>query len=107
MLVKFNDPKEFLEELAKDAQLIKRSIVRVTQQTTQSNQVPVIAHLSVVATAEVEGDIVRLDRYCGQLWNIGKDEKVLGLAKEMVNQIIKGCEALGLEVRAGVLEPGP
>jgi hypothetical protein len=105
MIVKFNDPKEFLEELAKDAQLIKRSIVRVTQQTTQSNQVPVIAHLSVVATAEVAGDIVRLDRYCGQLWNMGKDEKVLGLAKELVDRLIKGCEALSLEVRAGVIEP--
>jgi hypothetical protein len=38
---------------------------------------------------------------------VGKDEKVLDLAKEVVDQMIKGCEALGLEVRAGVLKPGP
>src|SRR5881628_1875752 len=73
-VVKFNTPGEFLAELKQDCQQIDRGIVRVTNLYRGSTVSPSLHHLSVVATARVGRDLVRLDYYCGDLWQIGEQD---------------------------------
>lgn len=107
-MVRFSDPKEFLEELAKDRDHVERRIVRLTNLYRPSQRVPSVQHLSVVATARVGREVVRLEVYCGDFWYLDKekDQKVLDKAKALHTTIEEGCARLGLEVRAGVLEDG-
>jgi hypothetical protein len=111
-MVRFSDPREFLEELAKDREHIERRIVRLTNFYRPSQRVPSIQHLSVVATARVGRDIIRLEVYCGDLWHLdlsactaqaGRDQPVLDRAKAIHTTIEEGCARLGLEVRAGMI----
>ena len=104
MLVKFNDPREFIEELKKDAGLVSRGIVRITQQVTCSGKMP-IKYLSVVGTTQVINTVVRLDRYCGEIWNIPHvDQKTCAKAEELIVNLKTELESAGLEVRAGIIE---
>ena len=101
--VKFSVPEEFLEELGKE--LVDRGLVRITHLSRPTKISPNIHHLSIVATAKVAGDILRLERYCGDIWNIGsQDVKVKDEAEAIKRKILEGCAALHLEVRGGVLE---
>jgi hypothetical protein len=105
-MVKFNSAQEFLKELEKDKDKVERRIVRLVYQWTPSKLSPNIQHLSVVATARVEGEVYRLDRYCGDVWQIdGQDEPVKKKAEETSKVLGEGCAALGLEVRSGCFEP--
>ena len=108
-VVKFNNPGEFLAELKQDCQQIARGIVRVTSLYRGSTVSPSLHHLSVVATARVGRDLVRLDYYCGDLWQIGDqdsphDQHVMERGQRISRALQDGCSQLGLEVRAGVLE---
>ena len=104
-IVKFNAPEEFLAELTKDVALVDRQIVRATNLYRQSTYSPGVQHLSVVATARVGSDIVRLDLYCGDLWHIERqDTPVTAKAERMRRALAEGCARLGLEVRAGMLD---
>ena len=105
--VKFTDAAEFTAELGKDWGLVERAIVRLTTVTRPAREVdiPELRHVSVVATALVDGRIVRLDRYCGQLWGVPEgDKQVLELAGQVQRLIEEFCVEAGLEVRAGVYE---
>ena len=103
--VKFNDADEFLEELGKNLGKVEQNIVRLTFSFTPSKLTPNIRHLQVLATAQVGRDILRLEHYCGQVWEIGtQDTPVQEEAGRVHKQLEEGCERLGLEVRAGVLE---
>ena len=68
--VKFNDPEDFLAELAKDKEKVDRGIVRLVYSFTPTKVSPNIQHLSVVATALVGTQVYRLETYCGDLWRI-------------------------------------
>jgi len=104
-VVKFNSAPEFLKELEKDKDKVERKIVRLVYVWTPTKFSPNIQHLSVVATARVEGLVYRLDRYCGDVWGIEhQDESVQKKAEETSKQIEEGCLALGLEVRGGLFE---
>lgn len=103
-MVRFNDANEFLKELAKDRDHVERRIVRLTNLYRPSQRVPSIQHLSVVATTRVGRELVRLETYCGDLWNLGRDQSVLDKAKVLHQTIEDGCASLGLEVRSGVLD---
>lgn len=105
---KFSDVTEFLEELGKDRELVARRIVRVTGMTRGVKDSPNIRHLFVVATAlvtdELSETIIQLDAYCGQVWGIeSQDAPVFAQTKKVQQQIQDGCQALGLEVRDGLL----
>jgi hypothetical protein len=107
--VKFNYPGEFLAELKQDCQQVDRGIVRVTTLYRGSTGSPGMRHLSVVATARVGRDLVRLDCYCGDLWQIGDqdsphDQQVMERIQRLSSTLQDGCSQLGLEVRAGLLE---
>ena len=103
-IVQFNNTEEFLAELAADLDKLDRHLVRVTNLYQQSTQMPVIQYVSVVATARVATDIIRLDVYCGELWNVDTQHNAPVLTKvEAVQQHLRAsCAQLGVAVRAGL-----
>lgn len=105
MTVTFNEPEEFLEELERDAEHVYRRIVRVTRRWTASKVHPGIHHLELVATAVVKDQVVQLRRYVGDIWRMkGQDQPVLNAADQKQREIEARCQAMGLEVRAGMME---
>lgn len=101
--VKFNDVDEFCEELARDGP--DRDIVRLTYLFKTSRLSPNIRHVLVVATCTVQGQIVRLERYVGDVWGLSAtDEEVMEKALQTKNRLHERCKKLNLNVRAGVLE---
>ena len=103
-IVQFNNTEEFLAELAADLDKLDRHLVRVTNLYQQSLQMPVIQYVSVVVTARVATDIIRLDVSCGELWNVDTQHNTPVLKKvEAVQQHPRAsCAQLGVAVRAGV-----
>lgn len=103
-VVQFNNEQEFLAELTADLEKLDRQLVRVTNLYQQSKQMPIIQYVSVVATARVATDILRLDVYCGEVWNVDTQHNAPVLKKvEAVQQRLRAsCEQLGIEVRAGL-----
>ena len=103
-MIKFNSPSEFIEELQKDKELVERGIVRLTNLARDTQALP-IRHLSVVATYKVKGEIVRLEKFCGQLWgHEPEDSQAYGRAQGAHDTIKSACRAFGLEIRSGVYE---
>jgi hypothetical protein len=105
---KFSDPDDFLAELKLDSKRIEGRIVRVTPVTIPDSQGP-MQHVTVEATAIIEARsedrpdrLVRLVTYCGELWNIDKQDEPV---RERVGRIMRKVQAvgeeLGLEVRGG------
>lgn len=108
-LVKFNDPDEFIEELKKERGNIRLNIVRLTNRWTPIPNVAPIRALSVIATAQVTHgithDIIRLEKYCGNIWDIGEEDKdTYDRAKQIHDKVEKACQELEIEVRAGIVE---
>jgi hypothetical protein len=105
-LVQFNTISEFLIELTTDLAHVDRKLVRVTNLYRQSSQVPSMQYVSVVATARVATDVIQLDVYCGEVWNVDTqhNEPVLKKAEALCQRIREACTQLGLEVRAGLLK---
>lgn len=103
--VRFSYPDDLLEELEKDKEKVDRGIVRLVYSFKPSKVSPNITHMSIVATAQVEGQVYRLEHYCGDLWHIeGQDQPVHDKGKKATEQLEEGCKALGLEVRGGSIE---
>lgn len=103
--VKFTSVLEFLEELEKEKGNIRLKIVRLTNLFSPIPNLAPIKSLTVVATAKVKEDIVHLNRYCGQIWDIDKtDSETYKRAEAVHKQIEEVAKRLGLEVRAGVWE---
>jgi hypothetical protein len=103
-LVQFNTVEEFLAELAANLDTLDRHLVRVTNLYQQSTQMPVIQYVSVVATARVATDIIRLDVYCGELWNVDTQHNapVLTKVEAVQHHLRASCTQLSIEVRAGL-----
>lgn len=72
--VKFNDIEEFCAEMEKDASDIERRIVRTTTMTRTSSLSPNIRHIIALATYSVDGQVIRLESYCGDLWGVNQDQ---------------------------------
>jgi hypothetical protein len=103
-IVQFNTVHEFLAELTADLAQVDRKLVRVTNLYRQSTQMPIIQYVSVVATARVATDIIRLDMYCGEVWNVDTqhNERVLKKVEVLQQSIRESCMQLGIDVRAGL-----
>jgi len=115
MIVKFNQVEEFCDELRKEKDNIERRIVRLTNLYIPSKLSANIRHAKVLATflvgafpgavPPVQPQIVRLERYCGDIWEPGgTDKRALEKAEEVSKKIEAVCQELGLEVRLGVIE---
>lgn len=107
-IVKFNSVDEFCDELQKDAAKVDRNIVRSTNLFTIHSALPNVRHVKVLAHYSVQGQIVRLEHYCGDVWGMREDQdnEVLGRAGKAQMAVKAACELLGLELRAGSLEEG-
>ena len=113
--IKFHDPKEFAEELRLEfathhlpgpAHALR--LTRVIQITRASP----VCSLSVVATIKAlhTEDIIRLDAYCGQfLPNADELDQMTShakaIARDAEDTVVAACNDLGIEIRAGVIEP--
>ncbi len=110
--VKFNLVDEFCDELKKDfgphlehAYEVNRRIVRVTGLTRPSSMSPNIRHHYVSASYSIQGQVIRLEQNCGELWGISTTDKpVLDKEKEITDKLTQTIKELGLEQRAGILE---
>lgn len=109
-IVKFNSVDEFCEELEKDAVAVEvdRNIVRLTNLFTLHSALPNVRHVKVLANYSVQGQIVRLEHYCGDLWGmkVEQDNEVLERAGNAQMTVKAACDRLFLELRAGSLEEG-
>ena len=106
MLVKFNNAEEFTEELERES--LAKPVVRLTYLRKANEKIAPLTTLFVVGTAKAaDGDIIRLEHYCGALWGIGQeDEKTQRHAEDVYRFIENHCRDLHLEVRAGIFEEG-
>lgn len=106
MKVLFNRVNEFCMELKKDSPKIDRSIVRATVRYKISTISPNIQHVFAMATYSVEGQVVELDHYCGDIWGINDtaDQKVLDIAKAHLLKVEDTVKTFGCEIRSGHLE---
>lgn len=105
MLIKFNDTGEFLEELKKEFSWDHggKPILRLTGER-KSGQVA--THLSAVATIKNgEGDVLRLDKFVGDLWGIGQDDDVIKQYEAVRTMVEAAAKDIKIEVRAGVFVP--
>lgn len=103
--VKFNDPNEFVEEIARDASKVEGKILRVTTSQRRGGGLPLVG-LAVIATAVVRGHVVRLDRFCGEYMMPGSPEaeKVRTECNRIADGIRAKAGEMGLECRPGVFE---
>jgi hypothetical protein len=100
--VAFNDPEEFLQELREDCHLVDRRILRVTVRRRYGE--PFVT-VSVLATAAIEGTVVKLDHRVGE--SFMGEERTNGVAKKtqmLLDQLSEAGKSLGLEIRAGTYE---
>jgi hypothetical protein len=106
--VVFNQVEEFIAELEKDAEKVERGIVRLTKIFEGTKISPNIHHVSVFATYTVEGQLITLKRYCGDIWELGqgRDTEVIAKADGYLTTIEEACKRLNLEVRAGAIQDG-
>jgi len=106
MKVKFTEPEEFCEELERDKQDIDRGIVRCTIRYEPTKISPSIRHVIAIASYPVKGQIVKLERHCGEIWGLRpeEDQKAVDRAREHLKRVEETCRRLNLEVRAGSLE---
>ena len=104
-VVRFTDVGEFIAELARDAELIERRIVRLTQEA-RAVEGGALHYLLVHAGAVIEGQLVCLTAYAGQQWGEGMQEtkRAYERADELTNRIRTACEAAGLETRPGAFQ---
>ena len=106
MKVKFNSPEEFCHEMEKDKAKIDREIVRTTSKYVVSKMSPHIHHVFALATYSVNGQIVEMEKYCGDTWGVNKDSdrEVLDKSTETLAAIEETAGHCGCEVRSGILE---
>jgi hypothetical protein len=102
MIVCYNDPDEYLDELRRDLDGVERKILRLTVRRRYGNP---FVHVSVVATALVAGRVVQLEQTIGEAF--AGDERAGGLGEKTrtaLDKISAAAVQLGLEVRAGILK---
>lgn len=120
-VVKFSSPSEWLEEIKRDGAYVQRGLVRLTQRA-QSDRLGLTETVTIVGTAVVMvpdgvrlpgvvSVLLRLDRFVGQREREpvrpgGPTAKTDTQAQGLVASLDKELTALGLEVRAGVIERG-
>jgi len=102
MTVKFNATEEYLEELTKN---IDRMPVKILRITKRARLVPGAERMFITATHRLEDEIIRLDRYIGELVGIkAEDAPTYRKADAVMNALEQKAKDLGLEVRAGMYE---
>lgn len=109
--VKFTSVEEFIDELNKEFEesakgsIRELNILRLTNLFSPIPNLGPIRSLTVVATIKVRDDIIRLNRYCGQIWDMkDTDKETYERAEAVHKQIEEAAKKLGIEIRAGIYE---
>jgi hypothetical protein len=100
---RFSEPDEWAAEIIRDRDLVERQIARVTK-TARPVMDGAATRAHVVASAIVEGRIVMLETYVGDLWGAAADEEVQQRASRIVGELENELHAAGLDVRGGIWE---
>ncbi len=103
LVARFTDPREFIEDLARDIDLVERKNVRVSKIARPARQ-GAVTRVIVTAGAIVADRPVILQTLIGDLWGSPEDAKVQAAATAAVDEFEQALQAIGLEVRAGMLE---
>lgn len=100
---RFTEPDEFVEDLAHDIALVERGIVRLSK-VGRPVMNGTITRVGVHAGAIVADRPVLLEVTIGDLWGMNADADVQTAATDLVRDLGARLVALGLEVRAGMIE---
>ena len=103
LVARFTDPREFVEELARDVDIVERKIVRVSKVARPAME-GTVTRVSVNAGAIVADRPVILETLIGDLWGFADDAKVQAAATAAVDELEHALQAIGLQVRAGMWE---
>ena len=103
LVARFTDPREFVQDLTRDVDLVERGIVRVSKVARPAMQ-GAVTRVSVNAGAIVANRPVILETLIGDLWGSRDDAKVQAAATAAVDELEHALQAIGLQVRAGMLE---
>ena len=109
MKVRFSRVEEFVEELklAAEGGHVTESIVRVTCSYQPAQDAPHISSVTVIARFLVKGKLVELQRACGLLFDLPRDQesaKTRERAHEAMIKVRTAAEESGLSVRKEVFE---
>jgi len=104
VIIKFNAADEFVEELKKEP--LAKPVVRLTYLRKANDKIAPLNSLFIVATAKAaDGDLIKLEHYCGALWGVGpEDDKTQHHGEDVHRYIENHCADLHLEVRSGIYE---
>jgi hypothetical protein len=103
LVARFTDPREFVQDLARDVDLVERRIVRLSKVARPAMQ-GTATRVSVNAGAIVADRPVILETLIGDLWGSPEDAKVQAAATAAIDELEQALQAIGLHVRAGMLE---
>jgi len=102
MTVMFHAPDEFLEELLRDRTRIDRQILRITVRHRYGEPFTTV---SVIASAIVEGSIVKLQQRIGENFMAEPTSEALNRkVQAALDHLIAAAKTLELDVRTGVYE---
>lgn len=102
MTVKFNATEEYIEEMSNNVNQMPVKILRITK---RARLIPNAERLFITATHRRNDEIIRLDRYVGELVGVKADDApTYRKAEAIMNALEKIARELGLEVRAGMYE---
>jgi hypothetical protein len=110
VIVRFNDQKDFVEELEKEwAPCHKKfsdqaPIIRITGLLKNVSPFPIRNLYCCATVLNSRGQVIKLEAYCGDIWNGPTDEKTRSKYNELRAELVSAAERLGLEVRGGVFE---
>ena len=108
MKVRFSVVEEFLDELRLEQHEVEDEIVRQTCQYEQSQQVPFLFYLSVVAGFVVRGKLIELKQACGDILQCPPEtagnQKARAKAERITQQIENAVEGMNLALRRSVFE---
>lgn len=108
--VRFSNEEEWLQELARDVELVNRRIVRICAHSTQAEGAlgGALTRVSLVAGYEVGGQVVRLERYCGSFMgpaDLPTPGDGADVYERLRAKLTADVQALGLDVRGGAFQP--
>jgi len=110
--VSVSSENELIEELRRDYADApikvsgKRPIIRISGLMRPiPNAVAIRRYYFVATMKDPRGDILRLERYCGDVWDIEEQDKLTyDKLDKLRKNIEEACEKLFIEVRGGVIE---
>lgn len=100
-MVKFNSVDEYKQEIHLSQP--QGSLVRLTKMIADTRLSPNLKHISAVATfRNSSGEIVRLDKHCGDYWVGSGIQTASERADKVITDLEEFCKANGLDTRPGL-----